>query len=71
MDCQSRSESNHRSDEILIPTGQVLHEVTQESSVGDEISNPSNEIDSTVANFTTLSCGCAGYFLGLALDIYP
>ena len=51
MGRQSRTESNHQSDEILIPTGQVLHEVTQESSASDEISNQSIEI---AANFTTI-----------------
>ena len=48
MDRQSRTESNHRSDEIPIATGQILHEVTQESSAGDEISNQSIEIAATL-----------------------
>ena len=45
------SKQPHRSDEILIPTDQILHEVTQESSVGDEISNQSIEIAATTVKF--------------------
>ena len=53
-DRQSRTESNHRSDEIPIPTGQILLEVTQESSACDEISNQSIENSTTII---CVSCG--------------